>query len=179
MFDKERILSARADPGAHEPDDRADPVRTMVRDADGRDARRGTWVTSRSRSTSSAWSSSGARRRRTPSSSPGTTGSCSATTPCPRPIRRSIRVPRSSKDTLDAVHQRVLAETRAMPDAALEETCLFLEGSSTTIRSSTGRVALEWTPPRDVHLGTIGLCDASSATPIEYFQESRAGGKFV
>ena len=90
--------------------------------------------------------------------------------------------PAELRDTLDTVHQRVLAETRAMPDAALEETCLFLEGEFDhhPIFDRKGG-ALEWIAYHEhVHLGTIGLLRRElGATPIEYFQESRAGARFV
>lgn len=84
--------------------------------------------------------------------------------------------------TLDAVHQRVLEEARALSDEELEEPCQFLEGEFDhhPIFEQKGG-ALEWIAYHEhVHIGTMGLLRRElGSEPIEYFQESRAGARFV
>ena len=80
------------------------------------------------------------------------------------------------------VHNQLLEETRALPLAAFDEPCQFLEGEFDhhPVFELKG-AALEWlTYHEHVHVGTIGLLRRQlGAAPIEYFQESRAGKKFA
>ena len=90
--------------------------------------------------------------------------------------------PAEMLETLDAVHRQLLLETRAMPDEALEEPCLFPEGDFDhhPIFEQKGG-ALEWIAYHEhVHVGTIGLLRRElGADPVPYFEESRAGRRFI
>lgn len=83
---------------------------------------------------------------------------------------------------LAAVHKTLLEETRAMPAPELSEPCRFLEGEFDhhPIFDQKGG-ALEWLGYHEhVHIGAIGLLRRElGSKPIEYFQESRAGKRFV
>ncbi|MCP4777949.1 MAG: DinB family protein [Planctomycetaceae bacterium] len=85
-------------------------------------------------------------------------------------------------DVLGSVHTTVLDETRAMSVAALSEPCEFLEGEFDhhPIFEQKGG-ALEWLSYHEhVHIGAIGLLRRELGwKPIEYFQESREGKRFV
>ena len=85
-------------------------------------------------------------------------------------------------ETLDAVHGQLLGEVRAMPDEEWEAPCLFLEGEFDhhPIFDRKGG-ALEWIAYHEhIHIGTIGLLRRElGGDPIEYFEESRGGRRFV
>ena len=85
-------------------------------------------------------------------------------------------------DVLGSVHTRLLEETRAIPAEELSERSMFLEGEFDhhPIFDQKGG-ALEWLGYHEhVHIGAIGLLRRElGAKPIEYFQESRAGKRFV
>ena len=83
---------------------------------------------------------------------------------------------------LAAVHERLLSEVQSMPASRLNEPCQFLEGEFDhhPIFERIGG-ALEWLGYHEhVHIGTIGLLRRQlGAAPVEYFEESRQGKKFV
>ena len=85
-------------------------------------------------------------------------------------------------DVLGSVHRTLLDEIRAMPAEELDEKCIFLKGEFDhhPIFEQKG-AALEWlTYHEHVHIGTIGLLRRElGSKPIEYFQESREGKRFV
>ena len=84
--------------------------------------------------------------------------------------------------TLDAVRRQLLLETRAMPEEALNDPCLFLEGEFDhhPIFEQKGG-ALEWIAFHEhVHIGTLGLLRRElGSQPIDYFRESREGRRFI
>ena len=89
--------------------------------------------------------------------------------------------PQELLDTLDAVHQQLLHDVRAMPVSELDEPCLFLEGEfdhHPLFQHKGG--SLEWIAYHEhMHMGTIGLLRRElGAEPIQYFEESRAGRRF-
>ncbi|MEC8560107.1 MAG: DinB family protein [Planctomycetota bacterium] len=100
----------------------------------------------------------------------------------PVPDPGAYPTPSELVETLGAVHQQVLAETRALRPEELDESCLFLEGEFDhhPIFQHKGG-ALEWIAYHEhMHLGTIGLLRrALGGEPIQYFEESREGRRFV
>lgn len=113
---------------------------------------------------------------------PGNYGELFGYNSAPSPDPAVYPSPSEMLHTLDAVHRQVLAETKAMSAESLDESCLFLEGEFDhhPIFEKKGG-ALEWIAFHEhVHIGTIGLLRRElGARPIEYFQESRAGRRFV
>ncbi len=89
--------------------------------------------------------------------------------------------PMEMLDTLDAVHQQLLREARAMPESEFNEPCLFPEGEFDhhPIFEDKGG-SLEWIAYHEhMHMGTIGLLRRElGAEPIQYFEESRGGRRF-
>tara|TARA_B100000029_G_scaffold477096_1_gene521822 strand:- start:18 stop:575 length:558 start_codon:yes stop_codon:yes gene_type:complete len=83
---------------------------------------------------------------------------------------------------LAAVHDQVIKETQALPDAVLDEPVVFddPEFDHHPVFDLKGG-ALEWSTYHEhVHIGSIGLLRRQlGAAPIEYMQESRDGKKFV
>ena len=84
--------------------------------------------------------------------------------------------------TLDAVHRQLLLETGAMPSEALEEPCRFDEvwfDHHPFFKEKGG--ALECVAFHEhIHIGTLGLLRRElGSNPIDYFQESREGRRFV
>ena len=83
---------------------------------------------------------------------------------------------------LAAVHDQVIKETQALPDAVLDEPAIFDDPvfDHHPIFDLKGG-ALEWSTYHEhVHIGSIGLLRRQlGADPIEYMQESRDGKKFV
>ena len=90
--------------------------------------------------------------------------------------------PEQILDVLGVVHMNLLEETRALSAVELSEPCEFLEGEFDhhPIFTQKGG-ALEWIGYHEhVHIGAIGLLRRElGSKPIEYFQESREGRRFV
>ena len=100
----------------------------------------------------------------------------------PRSDSSLYPTPSEILEVLAEVHERLLKEVRDMPNERLNEPCQFLEGEFDhhPIFEKIGG-ALEWLGYHEhVHIGTIGLLRRElGAAPVQYFQESRAGKKFV
>ena len=83
---------------------------------------------------------------------------------------------------LSTVHEAVIQEAKSMTPKDLNEPCVFLEGEFDhhPIFEDKGG-ALEWLGYHEhVHIGTIGLLRRElGSKPIEYFEESREGKRFV
>ncbi|MEC7352712.1 MAG: DinB family protein [Planctomycetota bacterium] len=84
--------------------------------------------------------------------------------------------------TLEAVHRQLLLETRAMPPEALVEPCRFDDAwfDHHPFFKEVGE-ALECVAFHEhIHIGTLGLLRRELGSgPIDYFQESSEGRRFV
>ena len=90
--------------------------------------------------------------------------------------------PDELRAVLNQVHDQVMMETREIAVEALDEPCIFdhPDFDHHPIFTTKGG-SLEWLSYHEhVHIGQMGLLRRTfGQKPIEYFEESRAGKKFV